>query len=184
MKKKRPLSLLEVIIALALSAILLVTLFQFFHHLSVSNIQIQKSKGKILSRQCMHQRLSVAFNNLDIAGKTTLYSSPEQVDGCPALVWKSSQEMDSDERFRGELTHMLYFIKKRGLCFSTWSQNGASRDEVLYDAPTSMTIHFFEDGSAAGWQTEWLKKDDVPSMIKLSLYESTPDPITFVYFIQ
>jgi Type II secretory pathway, component PulJ len=182
MKKKRPLSLLEVIIALALSAILLTALFQFFHNYSKSTLQIQAAKAKVLLRQCMHQRLSMELAKVTsgVEGKQTFFQT--SIEGVPALVWKTKGE-ETDPALSGELTHMLYYLKGKGVCFSTQPKAQEQRNEVLFAEASGMAFDFFEEGSKEGWVKTWEKKEEPPAMIKLTLFEGQ-DQLTFTYILK
>ena len=184
--KKRSLTLLEVMIAMSLAAVLLGFLFQLFFRLSQANIVLEKGKERLLSRQAMHQRLSIAMSKTVKAEKSdepSLFTLRESIDGSTALAWKVAQPIDRDPAFSGNQMHLLYCHKPQGLCLSTWSRDQTERrDEVLLGGVESIALQFFEDENGE-WQEGWISKDKRPEMVKLIVKEKEHPPETFVYFL-
>jgi prepilin-type N-terminal cleavage/methylation domain-containing protein len=178
MKKKRALTLIEVMIALTLCGILLTSLFHFVHQTLSSNIKLQKVKDKVLSRQCMHERLSSLFSRVatkSTLGKgTTLYTTPE------GLFFKTTHAIDADPRFCGELAHLLYVDHThKSLCLVTWSKNQERRHEVLLSHVSELDLQLFNEQH--GWKTSWSKEEgNLPSMIRLKIPQQN---LEFGYFL-
>ncbi len=159
--KKRPFTLIELMIGLALSAILLGFLFHFYTTLSTAHIDLAKNKEGVLSKQRVQLRLNQVLS---------LASEPFYVkEG--ALIFKYDNGIDPHPQFCGPLTGMLYVNEKKQLSLVTWSKEKEPRKEVLFPNVSSYAMSFFDPIEKKTWTSHWEKK--LPAMTKLAINDFT-----------
>jgi hypothetical protein len=176
--KKRPLTLLEVIIALSLTGVLLSVLFGFYKHLSFSNVSITAAKQTVLYREWTQEKLAQVFSAaLPKEGFCTV--SLEKSIG-KALSFHYDNGPDPDPNYCHVVRGALHLNSKNELCLITWP----GRKQVLYAGVKAIHFSFF-DGEELSWKDAWSEEDRLPEMLKLTVYEDKhrDQPIEFAYFL-
>ncbi len=179
--RKRSLTLLEVVIALGLAAILLTTLFGFYRQLFLARANIQKNKETVLQRVWVQQRLAQVFEKAEAEieeDKGLVFYTAEHPHATgPALHFYYDHGMDPDPDYCGTLKAMLYLTPQKELML----QVGPARKEVLLQGASQLQFAFF-DPKEKIWQTGWGEKNEVlPPMVKLTIKTEKEDP--FVFFL-
>ncbi len=184
-KRKRCFLLLEVAIAIALSAILFTVLFRFL----VSNAQFEQKTQKVIGllseRQRVEDRLDWILGSIELphSSQPSFYTTklPDDKDLSLAVLFNAG--VDPDPAFSGATTARLYVNEKKEFCFSWWPLlKEGYRTEVLLSDIHHLEWEFLghkeeKDTTiipiAGKWA--WLKnwpatKTGIPSIIKLKLW--------------
>jgi|GEM_PF-5919476 len=122
--RKSPLTLLEVILAVSLAAILLGSLFSFLWGTLRANNRAYELRAEILSRHRFFLRLT------HMASDRLKY---EILDNPSRLLLKYENREDADPNFRGHLTSLLY-VENGALLLATWSENGERVERLMEKA--------------------------------------------------
>ncbi len=179
---KRALTLLEVVIALALTAILLSVLLSFYRQIAFSNLEAKEAKQRILYREWTQEKLTQVFSTaLDSEEDEEGYYTLSVADGIgTALAFGYDNGIDSDPNYCDKVRAALYLNAKKELCLITWPD----RKQILYTGVQSIHFSFF-DLNQLTWRSDWTKEDGLPEMLKITLYEAKypKQPIEFAYFL-
>jgi type II secretory pathway pseudopilin PulG len=163
-RKKRSLTLLEVVIAMLLLGALLSGLFYTLRHGMQRNTEAKELKQKVLQLELFQHRMK----HLLAQQKGVWIEQHPDVTG-PALFVLFTQKVDPDVDFCGDLQGMLYINKKKELCFVTWSLQGKARVETLLEKVDGADYRLF-DPKNGEWHSQWpQKKGDTPSMTAVDL---------------
>jgi type II secretory pathway component PulJ len=190
-RRGRPLTLLEVMVALTLTTILLSALFGTYRHLASAGSSLHVSKGHFFQRQLVDLRLRALFS--EIQNSSSLYTTSHLQSKGDALVFQFDNGVDPHPDFCHLVKGMLYLdSKKNELSLLTWPSSeketsllnpSSARKEVLCSAATSFTFQFF-DSKEEEWCGSWKKeKKELPSMIKLEIGDDLSAKEEFVYFL-
>ena len=163
--KKRPLSLLEVAIGLALTAILLTALFSSFRQSVQINAKVKKLTETLHPKFVMQMRLAKVFEGID-GGKFTL--AQKDRTELPELIFLFDNGVDPDPLFVGEVEGRL-FCRNKNL-YLTLGVKKRKREELIFKGVENLSILCFDPGKQK-WVKEW--KEGVPPMIKIALGEET-----------
>lgn len=174
--RKRSLTLLEVIIALVLAAILLSTLFTFYRNLFVTRSQIQTSKNISLQRVLTQERLTQIFGKLlsevEEEKGVIFYTAGHNKALSLILYFAYDNGIDPDPQYCGTVKALLYLSLEKKLTLLTLP----AREEILLEDVDSLFFAFF-DIKEKSWQNSWVSEaGKLPAMIKLLINE---DPIVF-----
>ncbi len=180
MKRKRSLTLLEVIIALTLLGILLTSLFNSFHQGLKKNITAKGLKQKVLQLELFQQRLKNLFSHLDCEAGMSLEKHPD-AHGL-ALIVSYKHPVDSEFDMCGVLQGMIFLNKNKELCLISWSQKGKVRNEILLDKIDTFKCRLFNPKKAE-WSETWsIKNEEDPVMIAIDLkWEGKEMPFVFFF---
>lgn len=124
--------MLEVVIALSLTAILLSVLFGAQWSTHKAQAKIEAKKREVLPRQ----RLQLKLFPILTSSKTF------KLDDNGGLILEYSGLLDREARFRGHLTSLLQ-LKDNSLCLFTWPEEGEPRTEVLLENVDNLSFRFF-----------------------------------------
>ncbi len=176
MRKKRSLTLLEVVIAIALLGFLLTGLFRSLHQGLKKNIEAKELKQKVLQLELFQQRLKNLFSHLDGETGFLLQKHPDAKG--QALIISYHQDVDPDFEMCGTLQGMLFLNKQNQLCLVSWSENEKARLEVLLDKVEGFTCQLFDPKKG-----EWSQKNqETPVMLSIDFkWEGKEMP--FVFFL-
>ncbi len=179
-KKKRSLTLLEVVIAIALLGLLLTGLFNCFYQGLKKNITAKELKQKILHLELFQQRLKNLFSHLDGEAGLSLKKHPDAYG--LALIFSYQQRIDPEFDMCGTLEGMIFLNKNKELCMTSWSEKGKARSEVLLDKIDLFKCRLF-DPKTAEWAETWsAKNEEDPVMIAIDLkWEGKEMP--FIFFL-
>ena len=169
---------MEVMIALSLTAVVVAVLLSVYRNQQMSSSKLHALKQKVMTRQCLQQRLTQIFNHLD-------RENEEEVPACQTdkdvLVLKYDNGMDHDPSFSGEGHAELYVNKQQELCLLTKGKDLKTRTEILLTGVKSWNKEFF-DLTGKIWVSSWDKeREELPAMIRLSFQQE--DLITFTFFL-
>lgn len=180
MRKKRALTLLEIVMAMALLSFMLTALFNCFYQAAKKNIAAKDSKQKILYLELFQQKIKNLFSRLD--GENPLWLDKHPDASGLALCSIYNQKVDADPDMRGILQGMLFLNKNKELCLASWGENRKGRIEVLLDNVSSFQCQLF-DPKKAVWKGSWSKKEEKkPTMAKIDLNWRGKE-IPFVFFL-
>lgn len=144
MKKKRPLTLLEVIISLSLTALLLTVLINSATRLFSTRARIESAKQEVLAKTLIQERLSTLFSELALH-KGLPEKEPqgplESLDGKTLTLFLENQ-IDPDPSFCGSIKGEL-FVESEALIFQLAGKNDTVRKEILLEGVKSISFQFF-----------------------------------------
>lgn len=178
MKKKRPLTLLEVMFATVLLGFVLTGLFQAFRQGLEKNIAARKLKQKVLQIELFQQKMRNLF-----ASEEGVWIEKHPDSSSPALFIDHEVLVDPDFTLCGKLQGMLFLNTQKELCFVSWSDTGSSRIETLLDQVEEFKCRLF-DVKTASWECTWpQKKGEEPAMVCIDLKLGEKE-IPFVFFLK
>ena len=175
MRRKRSLSLIEIMIVMLLLGFLLTGLLNTFYQALKKNIENRELKQTVLQLSLFEQtvkhlltqtkKIGTDHNN-EVGGTVLLIQFTPDVD----IEWDRASEMEG----------MFYTTPEKQLCFVSWSESGKARTTVLLDKVDQVTCEFF-DGKKKEWTQNWpLKTEDPPAMIKIKIkWRGKEIPFTF-----
>ncbi len=162
MRKRRPLTLLEISVALFLAGILLTTVIQFFHEYSQTESKIKAIKKTVLTRATLQLRLNQLFS-----GGENFYTNIYEDSSSPALFFTVDGGLENA---------VLYLNNNKELILDIYG-----RKDPLLPNISSAAFRFFD---AEEWVDTWDKEEgNHPLMLTLSLQEkNTKEPLVFSFF--
>lgn len=166
-KRKRPITLLEVLIGCALTALLMTALFSSFRQTSKTQGQMALIRNTLLGEALTSQRLTQIFTHL--TDKDFRYGSHSE-SGQFALSFTFDNGIDHDPLFCSEVMGFLYIDRQGRLCLSL-KRGEYSRVEVIESGLSSLTVAFF-DLKTKTWVHSWHKRE-LPLYLRLSLDSRT-----------
>lgn len=179
MRRKRSLTLLEVIVAITLLGFLLTGLFNCFHQAIKKNITARELKQTVLQLELFQQRLKNLFSHLDGEAGISLDKHPDAHG--PALIVSYKQPVDPEFEMCGTLQGMIFLNKNKELCLTSWSETGKARNEILLDKIDLFKCRLF-DPKHAEWAATWsTKNEEDPVMIAIDLKWGGKE-MPFVFF--
>lgn len=172
--KRRALTLLEVMIAFSLTAILLSFLFSQFQKMSFASIETQKVQEIFFSRHLLQTRLAQVFAAVVTDDKEPSFYFDEK-----KLHFHFDQGVDPVPALCNEVTAFLYVNSDKNLVLDIFSLDGqTTRTEKLYE---NISSHLWEfvDKKDPEWALIWPKeKKDAPPIVRLTL-----NALTFAFFL-
>ncbi|MGE5196158.1 MAG: type II secretion system protein J [Anaerolineae bacterium] len=192
-RAKRPFTLLEVLIGLCIAAVLVGVLFNFYHQIMLSHIQLEKLTERAHFRQLFQQRLIQVFDHIDES--SNLHLSEITDSRSPALAFCYDNGTDRDKNFCHQLDALLYVDRAKNLSLISWGKQTKARKEILWEGVESIAFGFYSP-SEEDWTALWSPdQEENPEMIKCSIKEvqdqtisddhkDEKKPIDFVFFLQ
>lgn len=168
--KKRPLSLLELIIGLSLTAILLSSLFASFRQISMSNASVQRAHGVVHERAFLQLRLEQMFRGLS---KDTCLKKTEH-----GLTFTYKNFCDLEPDYCGSLQGKLLVQEGRLILFST-PPNKDPRAQILFENVSDISWEFFDLKNK-----KWLlapDKKQFPLQVKLTPTQKNDQTHIFIF---
>ncbi len=153
-KRKHPLSLLEVAVAISLTGILLSVLWSTYHTWYKTYIQMQKTQTQVHKHIFVKQRLEALSSLLAIPSKEEFLFTPSVKGEPPSLCFYYKGEADPDPSFNSKLSSLLYVDNAKQLCLTTWNEEGKYRQEILRDGIYDLSFSFFDPQNNL-WEPEW-----------------------------
>jgi hypothetical protein len=197
---KRALILFELVIALALSAILLSLLLRFFAHSAAFDRKLDEARAQIFARQHLHTRLSAFFTST--IPRSALPSSalcPFHTPEAGRLTAVFDNGIDPDPAFSGPIVGTLFIDGDANLSLTLFPLDakeggGPCRKEILMSRASRLRFQFLAkknsqhpDPNATPilpsleWRTNWPKtRWDIPSLIRIFV-EQQGEPIAFSF---
>lgn len=162
--RKRCLTLLEVVIALSLTAILLSVLFGAQWSSHKAQAKIEAKKREVLPRQRLQLKLFPILTS----------AKAFRLDENGGLIVEYSGQLDRDARFRGPLTSLLR-LQDNSLCLFTWPEDGIPRTEVLLENVECLSFRFFYPSKK--------KFDDFDPEEKATMLKIKAGAVEFPFFL-
>lgn len=191
-KRKHPITLIEILISLGLLALLLQTLFFWYHNAATSNQILKEQRWPVLEERFAEQRLHSILSKTNFDTYFfSLNDGPESIEG-RNLVFTFDNGPQPHPKLSNTVLGRLYVDRtKHALCLGIWphpkekAQN-PSQTLILLENVHDLNFQFYyppnpfkktvepkEVGHTIpdeGWQSHWKKEfDRVPVMMKLSL---------------
>jgi hypothetical protein len=187
MKRKQPLTLLEVIIALSLTSIVLFFLFGFYRDITLGNVEAEKMQEKFFAREKVQMRLMQLFSDLLPEGEPRAFFYTESAqDGRGMKLFASfNNGMDSDSLFSGAVSGELFLASNKNLelHFFPIREEKKERVEVLLENVHKISFKFF-DIEKKIWKDQWEKKSaSFPAMIEIFIEQEKHEPLKFAFFL-
>jgi hypothetical protein len=177
-RKKRALTLLEVVIAVVLLGALLTGLFSVFRQGLKKNISSRELKQNVLQVELFQQKIKILLSE---ENGVWIEQHPDAAG--PALFVDFEQKVDPDFEMCGKLQAMLFLNPKKELCFVSWSEKGKGRLEILLDNVDDFKCRLF-DSEKGEWSSSWPKKKEAsPPMLYIDLTWNK-EKIPFVFFLK
>lgn len=175
MRKKRSITLLEIIIVMVLLGFLLTGLFNVFYQAMKKNVEGREIKQTALLLELFEQRVK----QLLIQTKK-VWTAPHSEAKGEALWIQFNPEVDLEWDRVAEIEGMFYINGDKELCFASWSTNGKCRIDILLDQVDQFRIKLFNPKKKQ-WQLDWPSKtEDLPPMITIDLsWKGQEIPFTF-----
>lgn len=159
---KRPILLLELMIALVLLGAISAFLFTTYRDLSLAKTVLKKERKEIFDRLKLQLRLCQVLSQL----KTVEQKSPH------SYLFTYDHGSDPDPHFVGLVDGHLHLSGQRLVLIST-SKQGVTRQEILSENINTFELKFFNRQKGI-WQTQY--PPEKPLMIQLVLNHSLTIP--------
>jgi type II secretory pathway pseudopilin PulG len=177
--QKRPLTLLEVMIALVLAGFILYYLFDAHSRAEILNVKLERAKERVVLAKNVQQRLMQLFGAI-VPPKTenpSLYTS-NSIDGTTLFLLYDAG-IDPDPQFWGPITAELSL---QDLNFSLISTSSIveKRSEILYRDVKRIAFQFY-DKKGQGFAFWDKTKESLPTLIELTLFFAD-DQLDFAFF--
>jgi hypothetical protein len=170
---RRPILLLELLIAIALSAILMTSLFRLF----VSNATLEKKLGSahelLAKRTHLIDRLETLFSHLE---PPFLYTASLSDDGeSLSLIASFDAGVDPEPNFSSSNLARIHLQRSGKLSFTQWPLEAPFfRSEILLRDVDRVEWSFYQEGK---WVHHWSQENKgAPPLIRLAIWEKVSDP--------
>lgn len=173
---KKSLTLIEVMIALSLTAIVVAVLLNIYRNQQYSSAKLHAVKQKVIARQCIQQRFTEIFNRLDRENED---ETPACLTDNGMVILRYDNGIDHDSSFSGVAGAEFYVNKQQELCLMTKGKDHKTRTEILMTGVKSLNTEFFSPSEKI-WVTNWgEEREELPAMVKFSIMEEDLLPFTF-----
>lgn len=149
MKRKRPLTLLEVVIALSLLSLLLTTLFSVYATLQRADLSLQEIHNQQLKSRSLEIQLKNALVCSLPVEKEKTYFFTEDLFGHPSLIFSYDRGPQTDPFLSGVVLGRLYLSQNQELVLTTWPDPcrkeacGYCFEEILAEGVESLQFLFY-----------------------------------------
>jgi hypothetical protein len=197
--RKRYMTLLEVMIAMALLSGLLVIVFGFFGELSILNRYTKDSLQASFQKRYVEARLSDVFSHLvnenHTGKKFYFFTLKDEASPFPSLVFSFNNGSVLDPHVASDVLGRLFVDQDKRLCLAVWPLKEEQGDwrshakiECLLEHVEHLSFYFLaapqvektiekkeqKEPLWGQWQTEWLKEfEEMPIIVKIDLNPST-----------
>jgi len=199
---KRTYFLLELLIALGLTAVLLSILFRFFAGSVRVDQKIGEARSILYQRQHFQTRISSVFNSIVPRSASTPTSGPSFYtvhEKSPSFVAVFDNGIDPDPQFSGPILGKI-FLDADNLMLVLWplekTEKNVYRKEILISGVQNMRFQFLGKKSAhqgdlsavsinssLEWRTDWPKNRwDIPSIVRIVLSQDNQE-ISFAFIL-
>ncbi len=165
-KKKHSLTLLEVAIAICLTAILVPSLWHVYQNWLTSYKNVQLLQNKLEPRLFLKQRLERIGLLLRNLNEPNFIFTPSEKSEFPSVCFSYKNEPDVNPAFNDIVRSLLYVDGAKQLCLTTWGSTLENRTEILLTQIKSLEISFFNPKINI-WQSSWDESPPLPIWIKL-----------------
>jgi len=174
MKRRHPITLLEVMLSLGLLTMLLSTLFFWYSRLMVQKKELEHLKWPLMEERYAEQRLATILPKVKAPLLTTKEGS---------FVFLFDRGIYSNPLLSGTVLGRLYHdTRYNRLCLGVWPApekgeaplKAPSQTFILMDKVSKFSVKFypasFDREKPIQWQATWLAEEQaLPSMIKLEV---------------
>jgi prepilin-type N-terminal cleavage/methylation domain-containing protein len=167
--KKRNFTLIEVMISLALLALLLGFLFTYFRQTLMTKNKAGVLKEKVMRIELFQVRLGALFDRFSNESDCFVTNQPHGDAVGSALLLYCDHGIDPNPSFSGLIHSMLFKTRDHTVCLCSWSKQHKAKVDVLLKGVKELSFEFF---NGKQWRTTWPKdkKDEAfPKMIKISV---------------
>lgn len=193
---KRSVTLLEVLIALSLTAIVLGAIFTSYRNITTTHLKAEKAKAEVLNNKNVYQRLNYIFSRFSFEKKETKEKNNPKVS--PPFYTTSLSDslglvlnieydngIDPESSFCNQVRSELYLNRQKELCLATYSKKGIKRMEVLKENVQGLNFQFFNPSSKDSYSTSWsIEKEGLPAIVEMTLVLNKDlPPIEFAFFV-
>lgn len=189
--KKRFFSLLEILIAMTIAMVILVTGLYFYRYAAYMDRELKKEEALSLHSRLIAARLSQSFSHLKASPFFTL---PEQqgVSVGPSLIFSFAEDC-RDPRFHGQVIARLFVDPEKRLLLAIWPKNSLDDPpmhlDILADKIEGLTFEFlvgeqtnttYPELKAGDFLQEWSREYPViPLGIKIKIKGESPQEYAF-----
>lgn len=168
-KKRRSLTLIEVVIALAVTGILISFLWQSYFNCQKQLITLEAHKKSYMDKIFFHETISDLIIRLTPNKRCSPVHTPNTDSTHPkTLILYSDAHIDVDPDFTGPCYFGLIHMEKK-LMLTHWGSSDKKRTSVLLDDVEDVDFLFYNTLSKS-WVKHWDKKSiSVPMMIKIKI---------------
>jgi|GEM_PF-2934960 len=174
--KRRPLTLIELLVGFTLASLILGVLFTSIRETSHVNTRLERAEKEVLGRAEFQQRLSAILGNLVHTNqKTPLYLSRDK-NGVEVLHLHFCSSIDPDPSFSHQVKGLL-FLSDTDFCLRVLSNDYAqkplsggqdSREAVLKSGVVGVEYEFLNEGKTfSTWKEE---EETPPDSLKITLF--------------
>ncbi len=193
MKKKRPFTLIEVIVAAFLCSLIFTILVQGYIFTQRQRIETHAFHEQAALSQRIYFRLGHIFSNLAKSEKPhskQLNSNILKLTKLPnaqglGLDCIFDNGIDPHPAFCNILRSTLYLDSRERLCLKIINEYNDEREEILCEGIQALSFSFFNP-NAKKWENKCTVKEleDAPKMIKvqITLKENRSCPLEWVFF--
>ena len=176
-KRSYSLTLIELVIALALTGLIMSYLWQSFFNGQKQQASIGIMKEAALKKIYFQEKMSQLFISLN--PETPLFTpDPNKSEGI-VLALNAIHPIDLDPDFSGAYQSVIKLLEDKKLCLIHLGKNKKIRSEVLFNEVNHIDILFFHPDEQI-WTTIWDKTDEtIPCMIKLIISSEQKEEYIF-----
>lgn len=192
------------LIALALTAILLTFLFSFFVESAKIEKKLETARVAISNRSHLQTRLQTVFSAIDRSTSEIFYTKQFEKEKSVSLITIFNNGIDPDPAYSGSVTGRIFIDPEKNLCLATWpldkSKNRPWRKEILLSHIERLEFEFLGKRSASdsgkkekirpinamfAWRELWSPSQaGIPSIIRLSVWEEKQkEPLRFAFIL-
>jgi hypothetical protein len=178
---KRPLILLEIVIALGLCSILLTVLFRFIVATAAFDRNIEATRSALYARQHLHMRLTSCLTSIVPRASLPTPRDPSlhtPKEGQLTLIFDNG--IDPDPHFSGPIIAEFLLDSDKNLSLLLFpldrTDHSPCRKEILMKQVDRLHIQFLDKCNtvpirpALEWRTNWPNtRWDTPSLIRITL---------------
>lgn len=167
--QKHALSLLEVVIATSIAAILLGVLWNTYYSWSKGYKELQVTQNRLHKTIFMKQRLELISTTLCSQVKENKVSFFHEKGKASQLHLTYKGGPDRSPEFNGLITSQIFLDEKGILSFITRGKQGTIRQEILQTGVSSIEFAFFNPKTNV-WEEEWEEsKEHLPLWIEIKI---------------
>ena len=199
-------TLMEVMIALTLTAILLTCILGAYYQTTRLSKEVQTTRAALMEREELYLRLRSTLEATTIGGGTPQTSSHYYFyTEAGALIFTYDSPINLDPLFSSDLLARLSVDEQQQLCLERWplpkekgDTHPSYQKQVLLTQVSGLTISSYNPppqanekaldstfkGPSVGWQSAWeIDYNLLPAMVKLTVLRLSGETIEFLFQI-
>lgn len=183
--KRRPFTLIEVLVATALLGMLLSFLFALYGQLQKQQRELAERGAVAFTKRHVRARLGDAFQHVLFHHSTHPFfyvEEPDQESHFSSLVFLYDGGVDRLPHFADALLGRLMLNERRELCLLSWPYVSAPpldyrmKKEVLLEEVEALAFRFYRPpltypiDDQAGWKNHWsLDEKELPALLEVEI---------------